>query len=113
VSIWRRFSCLVVKFWWLIVGVGGMFCVATWGRRAFDRHAARAEAQRRRLLELVARADEQHRLVMQGDEVVFMANFRPPQCDSLPITSLILPLIGVSGYRCRRVLTPILLCANK
>jgi nitrate/nitrite transporter NarK len=58
---------LVVKFWWLIAAVVGMFCAAHWTRRAVDRHAERVEVERRRLAELVARADQQHNWVMQGN----------------------------------------------
>jgi hypothetical protein len=58
---------LVVKFWWLIAASVGMFFAVHWTRRAVDRHAERVEAERRRLAGLVARADEQHNWVMQGD----------------------------------------------
>jgi hypothetical protein len=58
---------LVVKFWWLLVGVVGMIVAAHWTRLAVDRHFARAAAERRRVAELVARADRQHNWVMQGD----------------------------------------------
>jgi hypothetical protein len=58
---------LVVKFWWLIAAIIGLFCVAHWTRRAVDRHAARVEAERRGVAEFVARADRQHAWVMQGD----------------------------------------------
>jgi hypothetical protein len=58
---------LVVKFWWLIAAVVGMFCAVRWTRRAVDRHAERVEAERRRLAGLVACADQQHAWVMQGD----------------------------------------------
>ena len=58
---------LVVKFWWLIAGVVGMFCAAHWTRRAADRHAERVEAEQRWLAGLVARADQQHNWAMQGD----------------------------------------------
>jgi hypothetical protein len=37
---------LVVKFWWLIVGV---IAVGYWGRRVADAHAERVDAERRRL----------------------------------------------------------------
>jgi hypothetical protein len=60
-------AALVVKFWWLIVAVVGMFCAAHWTRLAVDRHTERVEAERRRLAGLVARADRQHNWVMQGD----------------------------------------------
>jgi hypothetical protein len=58
---------LVVKFWWLIAAVVGMFCAAHWTRRAVDRHAGRVEAECRRVAGLVARADQQHNWVIRGD----------------------------------------------
>ena len=58
---------LVVKFWWLIAAVAGMFCAAHWTRLAVDRHTERIVTERRRLAGLVARADQQHNWVMQGD----------------------------------------------
>jgi hypothetical protein len=50
--------------------------VAVAVRRA-QRRAERIEAQRRRLAELAARADEQDRLVMQGDERGVYGEFPP------------------------------------
>ena len=58
---------LAVKYWWLIVGVVGVIAVGYWGRRVADAHAERVEAEQRRLAGLVARADQQHARVMQGD----------------------------------------------
>ena len=58
---------LVVKFWPVIVGAIGLIVAVYWSRRAVDRHAERAEAERRRLAGLVNRADQQHNWVMQGD----------------------------------------------
>ena len=55
---------LVVTVWVVIVG---SVCVAV-AVRMVDRRAERIEARRRRLAELAARADEQNRLLMQGDE---------------------------------------------
>jgi hypothetical protein len=63
---------LAVKLFWWIVGITAVIVVVVkavkWGRRAADERAARIEAERRRLAELAARADEQYRLVMQGDQ---------------------------------------------
>jgi hypothetical protein len=59
---------LVVKFWPVIVGIVGVIVAGYWVRRAADRHAERVESERRRLAGLVARADQQHAWVMQGDE---------------------------------------------
>jgi hypothetical protein len=50
----------VVKFWWLIAAVVGMFCAAHWTRRAVDHHAERVAAERRRVAGLVVRADQEH-----------------------------------------------------
>jgi hypothetical protein len=59
---------LAVRLWPVIVGIISLFVAAYWGRRAVDRHLERVDAERRRLAGLRERADEQHRLVMQGDE---------------------------------------------
>jgi len=58
---------LVVKFWPVLVGLIGLIVAAYWTRRAVDRHTERVDAERRRVAELVARADRQHNWVMQGD----------------------------------------------
>jgi hypothetical protein len=70
-------AALVVKFWPVIVGIIGVIVAGYWTRRAADRHAERVEAERRRLAELVARADEQHAWVMQGDERGVYGEFSP------------------------------------
>jgi nitrate/nitrite transporter NarK len=63
---------LVVKLFWYIAGITAAIVVVVkavkWGRRAADKRAARVEAERRRLAELAARADQQHRWVIKGDE---------------------------------------------
>ena len=64
---------LVVTVWAVIVGT---VCVAVAVRMA-DRRAERIEAQRRRLAGLAARADEQNRLVMAGDERGVYGEFPP------------------------------------
>src|SRR5277367_1293147 len=56
----------VVKFWWLIAGIIGLIVAAYWCRLAVDRHSERVEAERRRLAEIVARADRQHAWVVAG-----------------------------------------------
>ena len=58
---------LVVKFWPVIVGVIGILPAVHWGRRVAGRYVERIEAERRRLVGIVARADQQHAWVMQGD----------------------------------------------
>jgi hypothetical protein len=68
---------LVVKYWWLIAGVIGLIAAVYWGRRVADRRAERVEAERRRLAELVARADAQHRMVVEGDERGVFGEFPP------------------------------------
>ena len=68
---------LVVTVWVVIVGA---VCVAVAMRRAHrvaDRRAELIEAQRRRLAGLAARADEQNRLLMQGDERGVYGEFPP------------------------------------
>jgi hypothetical protein len=63
----------LVTVWSVIIGA---ICVAVALRRG-QRRAERIEAQRRRLAELAARADEQDRLVMQGDERGVYGEFPP------------------------------------
>ena len=70
-------ATLVVTVWAVIVGT---VCVAVAVRRAHrvaDRRAERIQAQQRRLAGLAARADEQHRLVMQSDERGVYGEFPP------------------------------------
>lgn len=64
---------LVVTVWVVIVG---SVCVAV-AVRMVDRRAERIEARRRLLAELAARADEQNRLLMQGDERGVYGEFPP------------------------------------
>ena len=59
---------LVVKFWWLIVGIVAVTYAGYRAVRAVDRHAERVEAERRQLADLAARADQQHRWIMEADE---------------------------------------------
>jgi hypothetical protein len=68
---------LVVKYWWLIVGIVAVTYAGYRVVRAVDRHAERVEAERRRLAGLVARADQQHAWVMQGDERGVYGEFSP------------------------------------
>jgi hypothetical protein len=56
-----------VKYWWLIACLIGSIVAVYRAVRAFDRHDDRVEAERRRLAGIVARADQQHAWVMQGD----------------------------------------------
>jgi hypothetical protein len=63
----------LVTVWAVIIGA---ICVAVALRRR-HRRAELIEARRRRLAELAARADEQNRLVMQGDERGVYGEFPP------------------------------------
>jgi len=47
------------------------------GRRAVESHAQRVEAERRRLAGLVARADAQYRMAVEGDERGVFGEFPP------------------------------------
>lgn len=58
---------LILKFWPVIVGIVCTIVAAHWGRRVVDRHAERVNAERRRVAELVGRADRQHNWVLPGD----------------------------------------------
>lgn len=66
-----------VKLFWWIVGIVGVVAAVYLVRRAVDRHAERVEAERRRLAGLVARADQQHRWVLGGDERGVWGEFPP------------------------------------
>jgi hypothetical protein len=68
---------IVVRYWYLIAAVAGMMVAAHWTRPAVDRHIERVEAERRRVAGLVARADQQHAWVMQGDERGVYGEFSP------------------------------------
>jgi predicted membrane-bound spermidine synthase len=63
----------LVTVWAVIIGA---VCVAV-AMRMVGRRAERIEVQRRRLAELAARADEQNRLMMQGDERGVYGEFPP------------------------------------
>jgi hypothetical protein len=54
-------------------------------RRRVDRRADRAEARRRRLAGLAARADEQHWLVLQGDERGVCGEYPPSEFQPAPM----------------------------
>jgi hypothetical protein len=58
---------LVVKFWWLIVGIVAVTYAGYPVVRAVDRHEECVEAERRRLAEIAERADQQHDWAMRGD----------------------------------------------
>lgn len=72
---------LAVKLFWYIVGITVTIVVVVkavkWGSRAADRRAARIEAEQRRLAAIVARAEEQHRWVLQGDDRGVYGEFPP------------------------------------
>jgi hypothetical protein len=63
----------LLTVWAVIVGA---VCVAVAVRMA-GRRVERIETRRHRLAELAARADEQNRLVMQGDERGVYGEFPP------------------------------------
>jgi hypothetical protein len=63
----------LVTVWAVIIGA---VCVAVAVRMA-GRRTERIEARQRRLAELAARADEQDRLVLQGDERGVYGEFPP------------------------------------
>ena len=68
---------LVGTVWAVIVGTVSVAVAVRWAHRVADRRAERIEAQRRRRAGLAARADEQHRLVMQSDERGVYGEFPP------------------------------------
>ena len=70
-------AALVVTVWAVIVSTVCVAVAARLAHRAADRRAECIEAQRRRLAGLAARADEQHRLVMEDDERGVYGEFPP------------------------------------
>ena len=70
-------AALVLTVWAVIVGTVSVAAALRWAHRAADRRAECIEARRRRLAGLAARADEQHRLVMQSDERGVYGEFPP------------------------------------
>lgn len=66
-----------IKFWPVLVGIIGLIVATYWTRRAVDRRAERVEAERRRVAGLVARADQQHAWMMQGDGRGVYGEFSP------------------------------------
>ena len=68
---------LVVTVWAVIVGAACVAVAMRWAHGVADRRAERIEARRRRLAGLAARADEQNRLLMQGDERGVYGEFPP------------------------------------
>jgi hypothetical protein len=70
-------AALVVTVWVVIVGAVSVAVGVRWARRLTGRRAERIEAQRCRLAELAARADEQNRLLMESDERGIYGEFPP------------------------------------
>jgi len=70
-------AALVVTVWAVIVGAVSVAVGVRWARRLTGRRAERIEAQRCRLAELAARADEQNRLLMESDERGIYGEFPP------------------------------------
>jgi hypothetical protein len=58
---------LMLKYWWLIALVIGAVVAWRVAPGVWHRHRVAVAAEQQRLAELSARADEQHRWVMQGD----------------------------------------------
>ena len=58
----------VLKFWWLTVLTVVVVVAVRWGPGMHRRYQAAVAAERRRVAQLGARADEQHRWVLAGDD---------------------------------------------
>jgi hypothetical protein len=59
---------LIVKFIWWILGAAAVVAVFYIARSVVREERARREAQARRRVVIAARADQQHRWVLQGDD---------------------------------------------
>jgi hypothetical protein len=58
----------VLAYWWLIALTIAVVILVGLGPGMYRRYQASAEAERRRIEGLAARADEQHNWVMSGDD---------------------------------------------
>ena len=58
----------VVKFWWLVLLLLGALAVGWWALVVWTRHDDELERRRRAQAAIVARADEQHAWVLDGDD---------------------------------------------
>ena len=58
----------VLTYWWLVALVVAVVLAVKFGPGIYRRYQASAAAERRRVAELAARADEQHRWVLRGDD---------------------------------------------
>jgi hypothetical protein len=67
----------VLKYWWVIALVLAAVAVWKFGPGVWARHEAAVAAERHRLAAIAARADEQHRLVTQGDERGVYGDYPP------------------------------------
>lgn len=70
-------SALVLKFLPWLVGMTAAIVVMRWGVRAIRAADERVLARRQRLAGLAQRADEQHGLVMDGDDAGVYGEYPP------------------------------------
>ena len=76
-SLAALIAAALATVWAVIVGAVSVAVGVRWARRLTGRRAERIEAQRCRLAELAARADEQNRLLMESDERGIYGEFPP------------------------------------
>ena len=76
-SLAALIAAALATVWAVIVGTVSVAVGVRWARRISGRRAERIEAQRRRLAELAAHADEQNRLLMESDDRGIYGEFPP------------------------------------
>jgi hypothetical protein len=76
-SLAALIAAALATVWAVIVGTVSVAVGVRWARRIAGRRAERIEAQRRRLAELAAHADEQNRLLMESDDRGIYGEFPP------------------------------------
>jgi hypothetical protein len=80
--LWQLIGTLLLvgfmlKYWWLIALVLTAVAVWKYGPGWWARHQADVAAQSRRSAEIRARADEQHRWMMGGDDRGVFGQYPP------------------------------------
>jgi hypothetical protein len=69
----------VLRFFWWIVGAAAIIVLGYWCVKAWKRRTARIAALTARLAEIAARADQQHKLIMEGDPRGAYGEYPPAQ----------------------------------
>jgi hypothetical protein len=67
----------MLKFWWLIALAVGVVLVWRFGPAVYREYRADGAARRRQLSAIAARADQQHRFVLAGDDRGLYGQYPP------------------------------------